>query len=321
MKATMSTLQHLYNQGHQDLMSLVQLTGIPRRTVSRTLSKLRQGLSLERKKGSGRPKLINSNDRRRLIQLAKKNNTSSARELQTEMVKRGSPSVAPRTIRSYLNRAGYFSLVPKTQPLLTPTHKLNRVKWCKDHQKTRWSQWVFSDESRFELFRCRAGRWAKERPRIGKPKFSPSLMIWGAISLRGKSILVKVRGSIDSIKYQEILTVAEPSIKQLYPRSFTFQQDGASSHTSKSTLNWFEANQWKVSPWPANSPDLNPIENVWGLMKKEVEKKNPEDLDSLEEIIQEVWDGLTLDYIKSLIKSMPNRLQRCIDLQGDVTGY
>ena len=321
MKASMLTLQHLYNRGYQDLKSLIETTGIPRRTVSRTLSKLRQGLSLERKKGSGRPRLLNINDRRRLIQLAKKKNTSSARDLQIEMVKRSNPIVAPRTIRRYLNRAGYFNMVPKTQPLLTPNQKLNRIKWCKDHQRTRWSQWIFSDESRFQLFRCREGRWAKERPRIGKPKFGPSLMVWGAISLKGKSTLIMIKGSINSIKYQEILTTAEPSIKQLYPRSFTFQQDGASSHTSKTTLKWFQDKKWKVSPWPANSPDLNPIENIWSRMKKAVGGKRPKDIDNLEVIIQEVWDGLTLDDFKSLINSMPDRVQRCIDLEGDVTGY
>ena len=135
MKPTMLTLQQLYNNGHQDLKSLVKLTGIPRRTVARSLSKLCKGISLERKKGSGRPRLLNTNDRRRLIQLAKKNDMRSARELQIGLIKRGSPSVAPRTIRSYLNRAGYFSMIPKLQPLLTPKQKLNRVNWCQEHLK------------------------------------------------------------------------------------------------------------------------------------------------------------------------------------------
>ena len=56
-------------------------------------------------------------------------------------------------------------------------------------------------------------------------------------------------------------------------------------------------------------------------MKKAVEKKRPKDIDNLEVIIQEVWDGLTLDDFKSLINSMPDRVQRCIDLEGDATGY
>ena len=56
-------------------------------------------------------------------------------------------------------------------------------------------------------------------------------------------------------------------------------------------------------------------------MKKVVEKKKPKDRDDLEKIIQEIWDGLTQDYIKSLIRSIPNRLQRCIELEGNLTEY
>ena len=86
-------------------------------------------------------------------------------------------------------------------------------------------------------------------------------------------------------------------------------------------MNWLQTSGWRVSPWPSNSPDLNSIENVWGLMKKQVEKKIPKTIQELEEIVKEVWNGLSLDYLKSLIKSMPNGIQKCIDQKGGVTGY
>ena len=100
-----------------------------------------------------------------------------------------------------------------------------------------------------------------------------------------------------------------------------FQQDGATCHTSKSVSEWFTEHKWKVSYWPANSTDLNLIENVWGLKKKAVEKKKPKNLDDLEAAVQEVWNGLSMDYLKSLIDSMIHRVQKCIEVQGHVTGY
>ena len=80
----------------------------------------------------------------------------------------------------------------------------NRVKWCQEHEKTRWNNWIFSDESKFELYDYKNRRWARSKP---------SLMIWGAISSKGKSKLIFIRGIVNSKKYQEILKEAEPSLK------------------------------------------------------------------------------------------------------------
>ena len=212
-------------------------------------------------------------------------------------------------------------MVPKKIPKLTPEHKEDRVKWCQDLNNTRWTQWVFSDESRFELFRLKRGRWSKKRPEIGAPKFGPSLMVWGAISNRGKSILVVIHGTANSEKYQTILKEAEPSLRDLYPRGFTFMQNNPMCHTSSSTTAWLSSRDWRVSSWPANSPDLNPIENVWGLMKDAVEKKKPKTAVELEVIVREVWDNLSLPYCKTLIRSMPSRIQQCITLKGEKTRY
>ena len=130
-----------------------------------------------------------------------------------------------------------------------------------------------------------------------------------------------VKGNINSEKYQEILAKAQNELKRLYPKGFVFFQDGASCHTSQSTMEWLQTSGWHVSPWPSNSPNSNPIENVWRLMKKQVEKKRPKSIEDLEEIIKEVWNGLSLDYLKTLIKSMPNRIQKCIEVKGEMTGY
>ena len=119
MKSAQLTLEHLYNQGQQNPKLLAKLTGLHLATVYRSLKKLRQNGNLVRKKGSGRRTILKPKDRRRLLQLARKHDTSSSIELQTLMVEKGSPASSSRTIRRNLNKAGYFNLVPKKK---SPSH-------------------------------------------------------------------------------------------------------------------------------------------------------------------------------------------------------
>ena len=65
--------------------------------------------------------------------------------------------------------------------------------------------------------------------------------------------------------------------------------------------------------WPPYSPDLNPIENVWGNMKKELGKRRPKDRADMHKMIKEIWDSLSAEYAKNLAGSMKSRLELCID--------
>jgi len=74
--------------------------------------------------------------------------------------------------------------------------------------RTRWNRWIFNDESRFELYSAKIGIGSKERLKNPKPKFPQSLMIWGAITFKGKSTYIFIKRTIDSLKYQKILQEA-----------------------------------------------------------------------------------------------------------------
>jgi len=159
MKASTKTAQYLFEKGHENVKFLLEITGIPRRTIYNNLKKCKLQGNLTRKEESGRRTKFNTNDSRRLSLLVKYQITATANDLQMKMVDRGSPKVTSRTIRNYFCNSGFNFMVPKCIPYLTPQHKENRVTWCEQHMRTRWNRWIFSDECRFKLHYAKIGRW------------------------------------------------------------------------------------------------------------------------------------------------------------------
>jgi len=97
-----------------------------------------------------------------------------------------------------------------------------------------------------------------------------------------------------------------------------FMQDGAKIHTAKKTLKWLKYQQIPVMDWPAQSPDLNPIENLWKILKDRVNRRQPRpmNVEAMAEALLEEWDEIDGDLLLRLCESMPNRIQLVIANRG-----
>ena len=144
----------------------------------------------------------------------------------------------------------------------------------------------------------------------------------GAFSISGKVELVFVEGRMNGTKYQEMLGKYLLTFGPIIGgQNWTFQQDNAPGHSSKSTIGWFQSKNIRVLKWPSRSPDLNPIENLWRLMKDELERETERSIDDSMSKIEEIWERIVPRNLESLIGSMNRRLQKCIDANGAKIDY
>ncbi len=111
-----------------------------------------------------------------------------------------------------------------------------------------------------------------------------------------------------------------PSLRALGRRAL-FQHDNDPKHTSKATVVFLKKNRVKVIQWPSMSPDLNPIEHLWGILKRQVEHHSPSSIQSLKEVILEEWKKIDLAKCRQLVHSMPRRLGAVIKNHGGHTKY
>jgi len=95
----------------------------------------------------------------------------------------------------------------------------------------------------------------------------------------------------------------------------------APAHTAKGTKSWFNDHGVTVLDWPANSPDLNPIENLWGIVKRKMRDTRPNNADDLKAAIKATWASITPEQCHRLIASMPRRIDAVIHAKGGPTKY
>ncbi len=154
-------------------------------------------------------------------------------------------------------------------------------------------------------------------------KFPQSVMIWAAMSSAGVGPLCFRKSTVNAAIYQEILEhFMLPSADKLYgDADFIFQQDLAPAHTAKGTKSWFNDHGVTVLDWPANSPDLNPIENLWSIVKRKMRDTRPNNADELKTTVKETWASIPPQQCHKLITSMPRRIAAVIKAKVAPTKY
>ena len=309
--------------------------GFHRSTISRFFKRFETTNDVARVKGSGRPRISTEKQDKTLERLSLKDRFESCSSLKTKWMRATCVSASARTVNRRLLDADLPARKPRKKPLKTETIKEKRLRFAQKYARWTiddWKRVVFSDESWFQLFEN--GRRQFVRRRSGEAflplcvlqtvKHPEKVMVFGAISPSSKSKLVFIDGKVNAEKYQQILKEGKirSFMKNHSHRSPLFMEDGAPGHRAASTKTWHAKNGINLLPdWPGNSPDLNPIENLWSEMKNRLRDERPTSKAGIKKVCQKVWKNIGVDYLEKLYESMPRRIQAVIDAEGGHTKY
>ena len=339
MKPTSSS-QHaivisLLSEGYS-VCQIQSKTGLGKSTVGR----IRKEVDSEKENNQGgRPSKLSPRDKQSIIRqitTGKLDNAVQATQFINNIL---SSPVTPQTVRNALKSNDFRSVIKQKRPLLKKTHRQDRLNFAQYHENWTvedWKRVLWSDETKINRIGSdgRVYTWKKKGEPLSDRTTTPTvkhgggnnLMVWGCMGWNGVGKLTEVQGIMDAKQYCQILEdglVESFEELEIEEEERIFQQDNDPKHTSKLATKWFEDNNIQVLVWPAQSPDLNPIEHLWVHLKNRLKEypRPPKGVHELWERVAEEWNKITPETCQNLIESMPRRIQAVIKAKGGHTKY
>ncbi|XP_011270735.1 hypothetical protein CAOG_09047 [Capsaspora owczarzaki ATCC 30864] len=312
-------------------------SGLSLRSIRRIIQQCPTGVAREDAPRSGRPKLLDDRDRRRLARLVSSTPGITSGAAAAALTLKDGRHPSSSTVQNELHAMKYVNALRVTKLKLTRKDRQKRLKFCRDHASWTVAQWrtvIFSDEAFIKIHSSshRGRVWRKRGERLAPGMVKETLQqggsrihIWSAVSRRGCFPLIPIEGNLGAHQYAKLLdTHFWKGLDKLgIGSNFIYQQDNAPARTSKVVEEWLELHQVNVLPWPPYSPDLNPIENMWSFIQRGVlAQYHPSNQAELWRDMQK-WseEHVTPAYCRKLIDSMPTRIQACIKAKGGHIDY
>ena len=279
---------------------------------------------------TGRLLKTSAREDRIMQRMSLKDRFKSCTEIKRVMNSTSCVNVSRQTVSRRLQEIGLFNRTPRKKPLVSLKKKRlefpNRyVIWTYEN----WAKVFFSDESKFNLFgndrknnvKRRIGERLSAKCTKKTVKFGGrSVMLFGMFSNQGTMPLVQLQTRVSTQIYKNIVQDhVVPIIQNSGFDRATFMQDNAPCHKAKVVMSYLSEQDLEIMDWPSQSPDLNPIENLWKTLGVKVMERNPSNTEDLWVNLQEEWSKISIEDCQELIRSCSRRCARAHLLNIDCT--
>lgn len=358
---TRATVVFLRQDLHWKYQKIVDKTGCSLRQAKQWVSDYQKTGQLENKKpGPKGPHKVTDRTIQLIKVFMKGKSRRGTRACVAYLKNRHGISLGRTTVQNILKNVLHLHCYRmKSRPKVTAEHKRKRLEVAheflalqKELKCNPWENIAFSDECRFHDEPQPNSQndviWDDkpndEKHWTPRSKYAnKSCEVWGAITRFGKSRLFFIERPVTVVNGRQqkrkfsatdyvdsILKPLIPKVRKLFKRNgvskhdWTFMQDGDPKHRAWSTQNWL-AEHCEFIPkedWPANSPDLNPIENCWSMIWEEVKRHRITSVERLKAVVTQAWkEKITAEYIKKLYDSIPRRMNAVIAADGKPTKF
>lgn len=239
-------------------------------------------------------------------------------------------STSASTVNRIARKMSFESHFTQRTEKLTERHRTYRVEFAANIPTWigYYLPWVFTDESMIVMnpfrqkIRIIRGVSCAEKF-VEWSGYPVKLMVWAAVGKDFKSDLIRIDGHLTADSYQKLLTdsqIFEKLSERFGHRAFVFQQDGARPHTAASTLRFLSERTMLLPDslhWPAMSPDLSVIENLWAILKRRIDYRKVNNVATLYDEAQRVWAEIPIEVVNNAINDFEPRLRACQALGGD----
>lgn len=247
---------------------------------------------------------------------------SSCRKLANIIKSELGIEIARHSVSCYMKKFGKYR-TPQQIMVISPDNKQKRIDYAQLHADDDFGNVIFTDETMFQLGYNSKKVFVlngEQCPQVPMVYPVSTVMVWGAISKKGKIAMTFVKDTLTKEKYLSILENSLlPNAKIAYgEEKWRFQQDNNPCHTAYSVKEWIRENIPEDVGHPPQSPDLNPIEFIWGMMKINIGSKNVRNKEELCDAIQQAWDNVTNETCFNVIEHMVKKvLPRVVEEGGD----
>jgi len=346
---------------HGTLSAAARETGTDLKFVKRWVGRINSGHGVAKRSGGGRPRTLDKAGAGRALELLLAGNSGADRiasKLFIEGITKNKlhrTTVARRAKEEAKSQGRpIVALTGKPKQGLTQATKAKRLQFALDNKSRDWRSVMFSDRKRFQWrypgTSIRPVSWVEKGQRREAVQASHplSLNVYMGITVHGltrchvvagsskhKSTFTNKKGgqakNITGAEYVDVLeTTLLPDGCKLFKEHgvscWTFQQDNDPSHKKAASIveNWKGNKNHSVEllqGWPPHSPDLSPIENVWGMVQNKVDAKGCKTFDEFTAAVVQELQAVSKEALANLYNSMKNRMAKVIQNKGGKTRY